>query len=615
MYLPTTLKGTLLLWILASLAEQSQAAIRKKRIGTLHSPTAWAHLHVQTDLGALRDVADDAAARLNGFIKAYQRFKAIKDAKEAAQDPKRRFPTHGIRQETLDHVQECIKQIHDHQVLLSKELDAFAQVDTRSRRGLLGFASMATATVALGLGLHNRQQVLQLYEDTKTLASNQKVLLHTLGRVQHELRATTHSLKEWAYQQFIIEEATRFTQDAKMELNEVADRLRQGLVSLLQGRVSLELTRADILKKGWQELTSKAAKYGLSMANVSNPLTILLNTPCTVLFNEGAAHMWIPVPLIPYESKSLEMYQLEHLPILHGELQFQFDLYDRILAVSPDWSLHAEMTAAEMQSCHKIAHDFFCQRTGFLRQRRSCMYSLLHGEKELAAQLCPTTVARRPAFIVTIGNKSEDYELAGVHRRIVSVLINKPTNFTLACPHRPDTYSFMKTSGKQAIPYGCLLRTEEEVVFISRPPHDLHVVEEGKIWTATDLFSNDTLTRLTESQMEARLSESPITLPTLSPLHSATAGTSWGSVVLWTIGSLFAFIVLVDLVARYYALFRHVYQERQTAAPEPECPPSKPTPVDASATHYFAAAPVDEPPSLLALARRCKRARPRSLAL
>jgi hypothetical protein len=48
-----------------------------------------------------------------------------------------RFPTHGIRQETLDHVQECIKQIHDHQVLLSKELDAFAQVDTRSRRGLL----------------------------------------------------------------------------------------------------------------------------------------------------------------------------------------------------------------------------------------------------------------------------------------------------------------------------------------------------------------------------------------------------------------------------------------------------------------------------------------------
>jgi hypothetical protein len=474
---------------------------------------------------------------------------------------------------------------------------------------------MATATVALGLGLHNRQQVLQLYEDTKTLASNQKVLLHSLGRVQHELRATTHSLKEWAYQQFIMEEATRFTQDAKMELNEVADRLRQGLVSLLQGRVSLELTRADILKKGWQELTSKAAKYGLSMANVSNPLTILLNTPCTVLFNEGAAHMWIPVPLIPYESKSLEMYQLEHLPILHGELQFQFDLYDRILAVSPDWSLHAEMTAAEMQSCHKIAHDFFCQRTGFLRQRRSCMYSLLHGEKELAAQLCPTTVARRPAFIVTIGNKSEDYELAGVHRRIVSVLINKPTNFTLACPHRPDTYSFMKTSGKQAIPYGCLLRTEEEVVFISRPPHDLHVVEEGKIWTATDLFSNDTLTRLTESQMEARLSESPITLPTLSPLHSATAGTSWGSVVLWTIGSLFAFIVLIDLVARYYALFRHVYQERQTAAPEPECPPSKPTPVDASATHYFAAAPVDEPPSLLALARRCKRARPRSLAL
>jgi hypothetical protein len=400
-----------------------------------------------------------------------------------------------------------------------------------------------------------------------------------------------------------------------MELNEIADRLRQGLVSLLQGRVSLELTRADILKTGWQELTSKAAKYGLSMANVSNPLTILLNTPCTVLFNEGAAHMWIPVPLIPYESKSLEMYQLEHLPILHGELQFQFDLYDRILAVSPDWSLHAEMTAAEMQSCHKIAHDFFCQRTGFLRQRRSCMYSLLHGEKELAAQLCPTTVARRPAFIVTIGNKSEDYELAGVHRRIVSVLINKPTNFTLACPHRPDTYSFMKTSGKQAIPYGCLLRTEEEVVFISRPPHDLHVVEEGKIWTATDLFSNDTLTRLTESQMEDRLSESPITLPSLSPLHRAAAGTSWGSVVLWTLGSLFAFIVLVDLVARYYALFRHVYQERQTAAPEPECPPSKPTPVDASATHYFAAAPVDEPPSLLALARRCKRARPRSLAL
>jgi hypothetical protein len=58
---------------------------------------------------------------------------------------------------------------------------------------------MATATVALGLGLHNRQQVLQLYEDTKTLASNQKVLLHSLGRVQHELRATTRSLREWAY--------------------------------------------------------------------------------------------------------------------------------------------------------------------------------------------------------------------------------------------------------------------------------------------------------------------------------------------------------------------------------------------------------------------------------
>jgi hypothetical protein len=199
MYLPTTLKGTLLLWILAFLAEQSQAAIRKKRIGTLHSPTAWAHLHVQTDLGALRDVADDAAARLNGFIKAFQRFKAIRDANETAQDPQKRFPGHGIRQETLDHVQECIKQIHDHQVLLSKELDAFAQVDTRSRRGLLGFASMATATVALGLGLHNRQQVLQLYEDTKTLASNQKVLLHSLGRVQHELRATTRSLREWAY--------------------------------------------------------------------------------------------------------------------------------------------------------------------------------------------------------------------------------------------------------------------------------------------------------------------------------------------------------------------------------------------------------------------------------
>jgi hypothetical protein len=573
-------------------------------------------MHVQTDLGALRDVADDAGARLNGFLNAFKRHKEIKEAEQAKEDPHRRILDTGVRQDTLDHFQDCLKQIRDHQVLLTKQLDAFAQVDTRSRRGLLGFASMATATVALGLGLHNRQQVLKLYEDTATLASNQRVLLHSLGRVQHELRATTRNIEDWVYSKFVMDEASRFTQATKLEMDELATRLKQGLVALLQGRVSLSLTQADTLKKGWQDLTSKAAKYGLSMANVSNPLTILLNTPCTVLFNEGAAHMWIPVPLIPYESRALEMYQLEHMPILHGELQFQFDLYDRILAVSPDWSLHAEMTAAELQSCHKIAHDFFCQRTGFLRQRRSCAYALLHGEKELATQLCPTTVARRPAFIVTVGNSSEDYKLGGVPRRRVSVLINQPTNFTLACPHRPDTYSFMKTSGTQAIPYGCMLRTEEEAVFIFRPTLDVNVVEEGKIWTANDLFTNDTLSRLTESQMEDRLSESPITLPTLSPLHAAAAGTSWESVVLWTLGALFALVVLVDLVARYYALFLHVYQERQVSdADEPDCPPPKPTPVEDSATHYIAAAPVDEPPSLLALARRCKRERPRSLAL
>jgi hypothetical protein len=200
MHLPRTMKGTLLLWILASLSEQSQAVIRKKRIGTLHSPTVWAHMHVQTDLGALRDVADDAGARLNGFLNAYKRHKEIKDAERSqTRRSTQKNLGSGVRQDTLDHFQECLKQIQDHQVLLTKQLDAFAQVDTRSRRGLLGFASMATATVALGLGLHNRQQVLKLYEDTATLASNQRVLLHSLGRVQHELRATTRNIEDWVY--------------------------------------------------------------------------------------------------------------------------------------------------------------------------------------------------------------------------------------------------------------------------------------------------------------------------------------------------------------------------------------------------------------------------------
>jgi hypothetical protein len=104
--------------------------------------------------------------------------------------------------------------------------------------------------------------------------------------------------------------------------------------------------------------------------------------------------MWILVPLMPHEAHAMEMYQLEHLPIFHGDLQFQFDLYNCILAASPDLSLHAEMTAAKLNSCHKVAHNYFCSRTRFLHQCRSCAFALIHGEKELATQLCPTTISR-----------------------------------------------------------------------------------------------------------------------------------------------------------------------------------------------------------------------------
>jgi hypothetical protein len=336
--------------------------------------------------------------------------------------------------------------------------------------------------------------------------------------------------------------------------------------------------------------------------------------PCTVLINEGSAYVWIPVPLIPHKARAMDMYQLEHLPVLHGDLQFQFDLYNRILATTPDWSRHAEMSAAELHACHKVAHDFFCPRSHFLSQRLSCSFALLHGNKGKATQLCPTTIARRPTFTVAVKNESQDFRIQGKLRQIAVLRISKPTNFTLDCPSGKE-YRFYNESVNTSIPPGCLISTNEEAVFLTRQPHDVHVYEKKGVWKVLDLLSNDTLTRVKGSSFQERLSKSPIPLPVFTPLKPPPH-TSWLFVVAVTMGSIFALVVLADLVARYFALFRQVYQELMEAAQQPDSPLPKPTPVEDSATHYVAAAPIDELPSVLALARRCKRRpRPQSLAL
>jgi hypothetical protein len=543
----------------------------------------------------VRDAADDSVARLRGFLETW--------TKHQGGPP---FPEVELR------AGRCISKIRRVRDELSRDLDLFADVDTRSRRDLLGFASIATATIALGVGLHNRHQVVELFERTRQLQSNEKKLLVSLNQTQYRLQTLTEDVYSMYTSHYMKAEIDRYTNSAINELHLLAHSIKQGLSALIQGKLSLALVNATTLKNGLSELEAQAQEFGMSIVRVQNPVALLLNWPCTVAITENEAHIWISVPLVPSESSAMEMFQLEHLPVLKGELQIQFDLYNRIIAATPDWSLHAEMTAAELHACVKVTHDYFCTRSSFLRHRRSCAAALLNGDKDTASQLCPTTLSRRPAFIVTLHNASEEYRLQGELRQLVTIEINQPLNITTVCPNKTEITTLASKGGVFAVPFGCFLRTTDEIIYVSRRPDDVDLREEGRPWRADDLLSEEALAALEDTPLKKRLSE----FPTPEPVFSSWAQegkSSWLHDFLFVLGLIFALAVAIDMSARYYALFRHVYQEH-AAAKEPECPAPQSSPDEAPSGVYAAAAPVDELPSVLALTRRCFK-RPQSASL
>jgi hypothetical protein len=146
---------------------------------------------------------------------------------------------------------------------------------------------------------------------------------------------------------YMKEEIDRYTNSAINELHLLAHSMKQRISALIQGKLSLALVNATTLKNGLSELEAQAQEFGMSIVRVQNPVALLLNWPCTVAITENEAHIWVSVPLVPSESSAMEMFQLEHLPVPGGggELHIQFDLYDCIIAATPDWSLHAEMTS------------------------------------------------------------------------------------------------------------------------------------------------------------------------------------------------------------------------------------------------------------------------------
>ena len=497
------------------------AMATQQRVGRVVAPTAFAHIHyyrspfdvmneiksVRTKISDLKSKALEKKApsrvikgiseiedRFNGHIRpTIGKLKRLKELGDDIIDPDHR------QKRNVDAVSEGVpddfradfddlrvRAVHVDRAALKEEERALSREKRVAPLIVGGAIAVVTAgVVALGLGVANRVEVEMMKDKVEGVIETQDSIISSVEQlsldIDHNFAQVNESINnlEWGIATELMEVDTRAT---IQDIEDKADGYLRGFYHLLQGKLDPSLVSLADLNRGLQQVAADAAPKGMRIVPFELPQEVLFTMPVSGIVNSSGVHIFVTVPIIPERAPVLELLHVEHAPIPLGNGTFlDIEMPKDYLAIDRERTQYIELSPAELSACPSHKDTYFCPHRTLQKKPHTCTAAVLHGDKQLAAKTCKTSVVKKPVLVLPVANSSFDMD----------VWATKEQTVVQVCPGIRDQ-PLQRFSGHRRVKLGpgCSLATDTTVTYHTDkvPDEDISVHVSG--WDPRELLGD-----------------------------------------------------------------------------------------------------------------------------
>ena len=311
----------------------------------------------------------------------------------------------------------------------------------RNKRSAPVVAAAFAGLASFGTSIFNTVQMKHLKHDIGVVKDEQKLLIEQLVETDLVISNVTSFIeKQYAVWNKQIRGSVSMTQKTLMTSLQNHIRLMlqafrfelsdflQGIISLMENRLSPLLINPSSLTKAFKQISSDARKRGLLVMH-EDP-GVLFQVPTSTLSDEtGRIFAVVHLPL--YSGNTLQLYRHIPAPFFLDNKHVMLDIESpaEFLAVDTHRIMGKQMTATEFQLCKRMSTVYHCPNMNLLSKKPTdlCLFNLFTQSVANIEKTCKVNVKTMTTHAVQVSTSLY---------RIVS---SKPLQLVLECRSGTNT--------------------------------------------------------------------------------------------------------------------------------------------------------------------------------
>ena len=396
----------------------------------------------------------------------------------------------------------------------SNATPATTVVPRRRTRSATAIAAAFMGLASFGTSIFNSAQMSQLKSDIGQTKDNQKLIIEELR--EQDLRI--HNITEFIDKQFKtwqqqVETSITLTRKQAMDSLEHQVQLLlhsfrfeltdflQGMMSLMENRLSPLIVSPEALISAFEQLSSNARKRNL-LPSSEDP-GILFQVPVSTLSdNEGNLYAVVHLPL--YSGSTLKLYRHVPAPFFLENTSVILDVESpaEFLALDTHGMVGRQMTSSEFQLCTKVSSIYHCPDMNLLSKNLTtlCLYNLFSQSAANIERTCNVRVKRMHSHAIQISTS------------LYRIMSTEPTQLVIECETGTNITTIQGIHLLQ-LTEECPKASTSEYLFVRTPDmigyHEiirLPLLSQAKEWLVTIAKEVDLTRDLEEIELDISLS-------------------------------------------------------------------------------------------------------------
>ena len=344
---------------------------------------------------------------------------------------------------------------------LEDKLEMYADVfngavttNSRGRRQIGMIAAAGGAILGMGISMYNLAETQMLEDSVNNIRMEQDVIVSRvdqnslrINQISYKMEKITSTMKTLIMEE---ESQTLYDQALALTLNttsvahvyaSIVEDYLQGLQMLTMSKLSPLIVSQRQVHRTFEDVCSQAAALGLKPI-IESPHLIFSSKASPIILN-NRLHAVVKVPLVDHNQ--LTLLKFINGPIVFGNVQFNLNLQDNILAFNEEETLISSFDEKTLIECDKFGTHFHCLNFNVLQKDvdSSCVYSLYKLNPDGIRNNCNPTVSKIRNLVT---------QLSKGEFRVIST---EPTPLDISCNNGTRKKEMLPKVSKVQIAPGC----------------------------------------------------------------------------------------------------------------------------------------------------------------